>query len=108
VPDLLRRPDRSTAERLRELGFGDRMVERFLRPLFASIQLDPDLEVSSRRFDVILRMLAVGDTAVPAAGMGALPAAIAGRTAQLVVDHRAQITEAITIDIAEPHRATTR
>jgi phytoene dehydrogenase-like protein len=77
VPDLLRRPDRTTAQRLRELGFGDRMVERFLRPLFAGIQLDPDLEVSSRRFDVILRMLAVGDTAVPAMGMSALPDAVA-------------------------------
>lgn len=77
VPDLLRRPDTTTAERLRRLGFSDRAVERFLRPLFAGIQLDPDLEVSSRRFDVILRMLAVGDSAVPATGMGAFPAAIA-------------------------------
>jgi len=77
VPDLLRRPETSTAERLRSLGFSDRIVERFFRPLFAGIQLDPDLEVSSRRFDVILRMLAVGDSAVPAAGMGTLPEAIA-------------------------------
>jgi phytoene dehydrogenase-like protein len=75
--DLLRRPDGTTAERLRRLGFSDRAVERFLRPLFAGIQLDPDLEVSSRRFDVILRMLAVGDSAVPADGMSALPEAIA-------------------------------
>lgn len=75
--DLLRRPDGTTAERLRRLGFSDRAVERFLRPLFAGIQLDPELEVSSRRFDVILRMLAVGDSAVPAAGMSALPEAIA-------------------------------
>jgi glycine/D-amino acid oxidase-like deaminating enzyme len=77
VPDLLRRPDGTTAERLQHLGFSHRAVERFLRPLFAGIQLDPDLEVSSRRFEVILRMLAVGDAAVPAAGMAALPEAIA-------------------------------
>ena len=77
VPELLRRTDGTTAERLQALGFSDRIVERFFRPLFAGIQLDPDLEVSSRRFDVILRMLAVGDTAVPAEGMGALPAALA-------------------------------
>ena len=77
VPDLLRRPDTSTADRLHELGFSEAMVGHFFRPLFAGIQLDPHLEVSSRRFDVILRMLAVGGSAVPAAGMGALPAAIA-------------------------------
>jgi phytoene dehydrogenase-like protein len=54
------------------------MVETFWRPLFAGIQLDPGLEVSSRRFDVILRMLATGPTAVPRQGMGAVPAQLAG------------------------------
>lgn len=66
VPDLLRRPDMSTDERLRAAGFSDTMIERFWRPLFSGIQLDPDLEVSRRRFDAILRMLAVGGTGVPA------------------------------------------
>lgn len=77
VPGLLRRPDRSTADALRSRGFSDRFIERFLRPLFSGIQLDPELEVSSRRFEVILRMLAVGDSAVPATGMGALSDALA-------------------------------
>jgi len=77
VGELLRRPDTTTAERLRRSGFSPRMVESFWRPLFAGIQLDPRLEVSSRRFDVILRMLAMGSTGVPAAGMGAIPAQLA-------------------------------
>jgi glycine/D-amino acid oxidase-like deaminating enzyme len=77
VADLLRRPDITTAAKLHQLGFSERMVDRFLRPLFSGIQLDPDLDVSARRFEVILRMLAEGDAAVPAAGMGALPHAIA-------------------------------
>jgi phytoene dehydrogenase-like protein len=67
----------STLERLRLAGFSDRFIERFMRPLFAGIQLDPDLEVSSRRFEMILRMLAVGESAVPAQGMGALSEALA-------------------------------
>ena len=71
--NLLRGTDVSTLDRLRGLGFGDRMIESFWRPLFAGIQLDPGLEVSGRRFDVILKMLATGPTAVPAAGMGAIP-----------------------------------
>jgi len=73
VRTLLRGTDGPTLERLRSCGFSDRMVESFWRPLFAGIQLDPDLEVSRRRFDVILRMLASGPTAVPTAGMGAIP-----------------------------------
>ena len=78
VRDLLRRPDMTTAERLARAGFSDRMMESFWQPLFAGIQLDPELEVSSRRFDTILRMLAVGATGVPRQGMGAIPAQLAG------------------------------
>ncbi|MGF1598899.1 MAG: NAD(P)/FAD-dependent oxidoreductase [Acidimicrobiales bacterium] len=74
VPELLRRPDMATSERLANAGFSSLMIESFWQPLFAGIQLDPLLEVSSRRFDVILRMLAVGATAVPRLGMGALAA----------------------------------
>ncbi len=75
--DLLRGPDRTTLERLDDAGFGPLIVERFFRPLFAGIQLDPALEVSSRRFDIILRMLAVGAATVPALGMGAIPQQLA-------------------------------
>jgi len=78
VRNLLRAPDTTTLERLRSCGFSDSMIESFWHPLFAGIQLDPDLEVSRRRFDVILRMLASGPTAVPAAGMGAIPHQLAG------------------------------
>ena len=77
VGELLRRPDTTTAERLARAGFSDRMLESFWQPLFAGIQLDPDLEVSSRRFDTILRMLAVGATGVPRHGMGMIPAQLA-------------------------------
>jgi phytoene dehydrogenase-like protein len=77
VGELLRRPDGTTAQRLTSAGFSDRIIASFWRPLFAGIQLDPALEVSSRRFDVILRMLAVGGTGVPAEGMGAIPAQLA-------------------------------
>jgi phytoene dehydrogenase-like protein len=77
VPSLLRRPDTTTLERLRAAGFSNEMIESFWRPLFAGIQLDPELDVSSRRFDTILRMLAAGETGVPQHGMGAIPAQLA-------------------------------
>jgi len=77
VRELLRRPDTSTADRLAAVGFSAGFIAAFWRPLFAGIQLDPDLEVSSRRFEIILRMLAQGATGLPAAGIGAIPAQIA-------------------------------
>ena len=77
VRELLRRPDTSTARRLAAAGLSAAFITAFWQPLFAGIQLDPDLEVSSRRFDTILRMLAVGSTGLPRDGMGAIPAQIA-------------------------------
>lgn len=76
VPDLLRGDERSTIDELRRRGFGP-MIDRFWRPLFAGIQLDPDLEVTSRRFLTILKMLLTGDSGVPAKGMGEIPAQMA-------------------------------
>ena len=71
----------STAERLAQAGFSERFVEAFWRPLFAGIELDPALEVSSRRFEIILKMLAGGETGLPRAGIGAIPAQLADRLA---------------------------
>ena len=85
VSDLLRRPDSSTRSELERRGFSPRFIARFFEPLFAGIQLDPDLEVSSRRFSVILRMLATGDATVPAQGMGTLSQQLAEPLASGVV-----------------------
>lgn len=74
---LLSGPDISTVQMLRDLHFSERAIDRFLRPLFAGIQLDPELGTSRRMFDVIFRTLSDGESAVPAAGMGAIPAQIA-------------------------------
>ena len=75
--DLLRRPDMSTAERLSRAGISEASIASFWQPLFAGIQLDPRLEVSSRRFDTILKMIAMGSTGLPRQGLGAVPAQIA-------------------------------
>jgi phytoene dehydrogenase-like protein len=70
---LLRGPDVPTREALVAAGFSERILERFFSPLFGGIQLDPGLDTSARMFDVIFRMLADGDSAVPAAGMQTIP-----------------------------------
>lgn len=75
--DLLRRPDRTTADALADVGFSPTMIGRFFRPLLGGIQLDPSLATSARMFDVIFRTLAVGDAAVPDRGMQAIPAQLA-------------------------------
>ncbi len=72
-PDLLRQPDLSSVDALRDAGFSEEIIDRFFRPLFGGIQLDPTLHTSRRMFDVIFRSLAQGQSVVPAAGMQAIP-----------------------------------
>ena len=84
--ELLRGPDVPTGGALAEAGFSARMVEAFFEPLVGGIQLDPGLGDSRRMFDVIFRALARGDSAVPAAGMGAIPDQLAAGLAEGTVE----------------------
>jgi phytoene dehydrogenase-like protein len=76
---LLRDLDVTTIDALRRDHFSEQMIDRFFRPLVGGIQLDPDLTASRRMFDVVLRCLAVGESAVPASGMQAIPRQLAAR-----------------------------
>ncbi|NQY57479.1 MAG: FAD-dependent oxidoreductase [Ilumatobacteraceae bacterium] len=76
---LLTSEDRSTRDALAAAGFSDTIIDRFFTPLVGGIQLDPELSDSRRMFDVIFRMLADGDSAVPATGMQAIPEQLAAR-----------------------------
>ena len=58
-------------------GFSRRFLERFVRPFYGGITLDPTLSTSARVFRYTFKALTSGSTAVPAAGMGAIPAQLA-------------------------------
>ena len=99
---LLRGDDISTRQALVDAGFSETIIERFFRPLVGGIQLDPDLTDSRRMFDVIFRMLADGDSAVPSAGMHAIPRQLADRlpvgTVHLDAPVTATTPTSITVD----------
>ena len=71
--------DRTIRAFLDERGFSDRFVETFVAPFYGGITLDRSLSTSSRIFEYTFRTLAAGEIAVPAAGMGAIPAQLADR-----------------------------
>lgn len=75
--EVFRRPEMTAREAMRRWEFSDSLIERFLRPLFGGILLDMDLRASSRMFEFVFRMLALGKNALPAAGMQAIPEQIA-------------------------------
>jgi len=77
LDDLLRRPETTTLEALRRRGFSESMIESFLRPWLGGIFLESELATSSRMMEFVFRLFARGDTAVPAAGMQAIPRQLA-------------------------------
>lgn len=79
LDEVWRRPERTTREALAAYGFSSTIVERFWRPLLAGIQLDASLATSSRMFEFVVKMLASGENALPAAGIQAIPDQLAGQ-----------------------------
>ena len=76
--EILRGPDIPTPDFLRAEAFSELMIERFFMPFFSGVCLDPQIKVSSRVFQYIFRMFAIGDVSIPARGMEEIPKQIAG------------------------------
>lgn len=89
---LLQSEDITTTAALSAAGFSDTIIDRFFTPLVGGIQLDPTLRDSRRMFDIIFRMLADGDSAVPARGMQAIPDQLATRLPDGTVQLESRIT----------------
>ena len=79
LQDLYDRPETTTLQALRNLGFSENMIDCFFRPFIGGVFFDPNLGVSSRMFEFGFRMFSMGDTALPSRGMGAIPEQIAAR-----------------------------
>ncbi|MEX0324501.1 MAG: NAD(P)/FAD-dependent oxidoreductase [Puniceicoccaceae bacterium] len=78
--DFSRHPDSRTAlETLKAEGFSESMIERFFRPFLGGIFLETGLKTSVRKMEDVLRNFANGSAAVPAKGMGEIPAQLAAR-----------------------------
>jgi phytoene dehydrogenase-like protein len=77
IENLFRRPETSTIAALKAQGFSESMIERFFRPFFSGVFLDRELASPSRMFEFVFRVLVQGDTALPAGGIGAIPAQLA-------------------------------
>ena len=100
---LLSGQDVSTDVALRAFGFSTKMINRFFRPLFGGIQLDPHLATSRRMFDVIFRSLSEGQSVLPSRGMHALPLQMASRLAEGTIHLNTRVS---TIDGAKVTLAT--
>ncbi|MFO0873280.1 MAG: NAD(P)/FAD-dependent oxidoreductase [Phycisphaerales bacterium] len=71
-------PEETTEQLLRGIGISARAIDRIFRPFFGGVFLDRSLKTSARKFRATYRMFARGRAALPAAGMQAIPAQLAG------------------------------
>ncbi len=70
--------DESTEAYLRTFGFSEQgLIQNFARPFFGGIFLDRTLSTSARMFQFTFKMLATGDTVLPAEGMQRIPEQLA-------------------------------
>ncbi len=77
LSSLFRSPDMTTLEFLHAQGISEKMIERFFKPFFGGVCLDPGIQASSRVFKYVLRVFAEGDVALPGKGMAAIASQLA-------------------------------
>jgi phytoene dehydrogenase-like protein len=77
VSSLFQGPDMTTLDFLQSQGISGKMIERFFKPFFGGVCLDPAIQASSNVFKYVLRVFAEGDVALPGQGMAAIASQLA-------------------------------
>ncbi|HEU0001350.1 MAG TPA: NAD(P)/FAD-dependent oxidoreductase [Ktedonobacteraceae bacterium] len=86
--------DVSTEHYLRQLGFAEQgFMEHFARPFFGGIFLDRQLSTSARMFQFVIKMLASGQTILPAEGMGRIAEQLAASLPPGIIRFRTRVRE---------------
>jgi phytoene dehydrogenase-like protein len=79
VESIWDRPESASIDMLAREGFGSTAIDRFFKPFFGGVFFDTALRTSSRMLEFTYRHFTLGDAALPAAGMGAIPEQLASR-----------------------------
>ncbi len=79
INELFGQNDDTTLDFLHDMGFSETMITQFFAPFFGGVFLENPLNTSSNFFEFCFRMFYTGQVAVPANGIGAIPAQLAAR-----------------------------
>ena len=85
--------EQTTVEELHRIGISERAFRSFFEPFFGGIFLERSLATRASWFLFMFKMLSEGRTAIPARGMGALPAALAAQLPLSAIRLRARVTK---------------
>ena len=70
VVEIFESPETTTHQYLIEFGFSPKIIDRFFKPFFAGIFLEPSLSTSSRMFEFVYKMFGEGYATIPKFGIG--------------------------------------
>ena len=88
--------DETVEDYLRRLGFSENgFIDNFARPFYGGILLDRSLATSARMFQFTFKMLATGDTIIPAEGMQRIPEQLAAALPERSVRCNARVRKLI-------------
>ena len=73
IESIFEEEEQTTQAFLQGFGFSDRIINRFFKPFFSGIFLEPHLATSSRMFQFVYKMFGQGYAALPKAGIEAIP-----------------------------------
>ncbi|KAL0037498.1 hypothetical protein WJX77_000310 [Trebouxia sp. C0004] len=106
LQDLLQRDETTTLERLKKEGFTDAIIDRFFKPFLGGIFFDKELNVTSRLFEFVMRMLASGENSLPANGIGAISEQMAAALPAGSIKTGAKVKEVTSSDTESPPEVT--
>lgn len=72
IDQIFETEEKTTLDYLKDFGFSSKMIDRFFKPFFAGIFLEPDLRTSSRMFEFVYKMFGEGYATIPSSGIGAI------------------------------------
>lgn len=110
IGEIFAAPETTVQAVLRGRGFSRRFIDYFFRPWIGGAMLDTTLSGSSRMFEFLFRMFALGSAAVPEAGMAAIPAQLAAALPPdcLQTGARVESVEPGAVRLEGGHRAAAR
>lgn len=91
--EILARPDIPAIDSLRQRGFSLFALERFFKPFFGGVFIDPELTTSSRLLEIFFRCFSAAPAALPAGGIANLAQSIATGLADGVVNLNRPVSE---------------
>ena len=77
IDEIFSKQETTTLQYLRNTGFSEKIISNFFAPFMSGIYLEQELDTSSRMFEFVFKMFSEADTAIPAKGMGMIPAQLA-------------------------------